>query len=133
MTVPDQIEMTGEGVQIARDAGKPVLATFVTDWCPYCSKMGKKAWRSADVLDLLDDVVTVRVDAEEQRERNGYVGIELARRYGVRGYPAQLLLDADGLVLARYDGYQEPGQLLSWLERALGPAGAAPAGWDSAR
>jgi thiol:disulfide interchange protein len=123
----------GEGVRLAAEQGKPVLATFITDWCPYCDRMGQEAWRSPAVLERMDEVVTVRVDAEEQQERNGYRGAELARRYEVRGYPVQLLLDAEGRVLARHDGYQEPGQLVAWLDRGLDGRDATPAARTTVR
>ncbi len=96
----------------ARAEGKPVLATFVTDWCPYCSKMGKQTWRAAEVAERMADFVPVRVDAEKS-------GAQVAARYGVGGYPAQFLLDADGSVISRFDGYQSPRELLSWIDGAL--------------
>lgn len=108
------------GIERSRVEGKPVLATFVTDWCPYCSKMARKTWRASSVVERLDDVVAVRVDAEQSAGRPGTTGLELARRYGVSGYPAQLLLDAQGRVLSRHDGYQTASQLLDWLDRELG-------------
>jgi thiol:disulfide interchange protein len=114
----------GEGLLRARREGKPVLATFVTDWCPYCTKMARKTWRTSSVASRLDAVVPVRVDAEEARASGGPSGSELAARYGVSGFPVQILLDGEGRVLARYDGYQTPRQLLGWLDDALGPPDA---------
>ena len=87
----------------------------------------KKTWRASSVIARLDDLVTVRVNAEGQREVNGHTGAGLAARYGVRGYPAQLLLDSEGRVISRHDGYQTSGQLLSWIDRELGP-GTGPGG-----
>jgi thioredoxin-related protein len=67
----------------------------------------------------MDDVVAVRVDAEESRERNGHSGARLAGQYGVEGFPTILLLDGGGQVISRTSGYQEPRQLLGWLEDAF--------------
>jgi len=113
----------GSGLERARTEGKPLLVTFVTNWCGYCRKMDRTTWKHPAVVERMDDVVAVRVDAEEARERNGFVGRELAGRYGVTGYPAVLLLDGGGAVIARSGGYQEPRQLLGWLEDSFSRLG----------
>jgi thioredoxin-related protein len=99
-----------------------VLAVFVTSWCGYCKKMDRTTWRDGEVIDRLAGLVTVRVDTEESRPRNGYTGVELARRYRIQGTPDLLLLDAQGRVLSRSAGYHEPARLLRWLDGVLGPA-----------
>lgn len=103
------------GLAQARQEGKPVLATFVTSWCGYCAKMSRSTWKSPVVAARLDATVPVRVDVEDLEAQ----GPELAQRYGIRGYPVQILLDSAGRVVARSDGYQTPTELLSWLDRAL--------------
>jgi len=115
----------GAGIERARSERMPVLATFVTDWCPYCTKMARSTWKASSVKERLGEVVAVRVNAEDSGERNGYSGAALAARYGVSGYPAQLLLDGDGQVIARHDGYQTPAQLLIWLDDALNRHGVS--------
>jgi thiol-disulfide isomerase/thioredoxin len=109
----------GDGLTRAREENKPVLATFVTDWCPYCAKMARRTWRASSVVARLDEVVPVKIDAESSRASNGHTGRELAAHYGVSGYPVQMLLDADGGVIARVDGYQSPRQLLDWIDAVL--------------
>jgi thioredoxin-related protein len=107
------------GLERAREEGKPVLATFITDWCPYCSKMTRKTWRASSVVERLGDVVPVKVDAEGEDGTDGHTGRAVAARYGVSGYPVQMLLDAEGRVIARFDGYQSPRELLAWIDGAL--------------
>jgi len=125
--VAKRVEWTdfGTGMERARVERMPILATFVTDWCPYCTKMARSTWKASSVRERLGEVVAVRVNAEESGERNGYSGAGLAARYGVSGYPAQVLLDGNGKVIARYDGYQTPSQLLTWLDDALEGHGVA--------
>jgi thiol:disulfide interchange protein DsbD len=110
------------GLERARREGKLVLATFVTDWCPYCKKMDQKTWRAPSVAERLVDVVPVRVDAEEDAGGR-FSGRKLAARYQVRGYPATVLIDADGAVLSRSDGYRTASQILRWLDTAIPAAG----------
>jgi thiol:disulfide interchange protein len=118
----------GTGLERARVENKPVLVNFVTNWCGFCQRMDRTTWKHPTVVDRMGDLVAVRVDAEETRERNGYRGSSLAGRYGVTGYPTLLLLDEGGRIVAQTGGYQEPRQLLSWLEQTLsrqGRTGAA--------
>ncbi len=116
------------GMERARGEGKPILATFVTDWCPYCTKMNTKTWRASAVAERLEELVPVRVNVEEKQGAGRAQGPVLAARYGVHGYPVQLLLDPDGRVVSRFDGYQSPPQLLAWLDDALtGRTAAKPA------
>ncbi len=107
------------GLDRARAEGKPLLVTFVTDWCAYCKKMDRATWRARAVVERMRDVIAVRIDAEESSARVGPSGEELARKYRVTGYPATVLLDANERTISRADGYLEPGRLLQWLDRSV--------------
>ena len=113
----------GTGLERARSEGKPLLVAFVTNWCGYCRKMDRTTWKHPTVVERMGEVVAVRIDADEARERNGFIGRELAGKYGVSGYPTVMLLDAGGRMLARAGGYQEPHQLLGWLEDSFSGLG----------
>jgi thioredoxin-like negative regulator of GroEL len=54
----------------------------------------------------------VKVDADEEQA--------LAMRYEVNGLPGNLLLDGDGKVIARRDGYLTASHLFSWIDRSVG-------------
>lgn len=107
------------GIERARTEGRPVLVAFVTDWCGYCRKLEATTWRDPAVRARLARLVAVKVDAEETRERHGVAGGELARRFGVRGYPTLLLLDSDGAVVSRAGGYLDPRGFIGWLDAGL--------------
>lgn len=106
------------GMELARTEGRPALVTFVTDWCPYCSKMEKNTWRAPEVIERMSDLVAVKVDADEEQA--------LAMRYEVNGLPGNLLLDGEGKLISRSDGYLTSRQLLSWIDRSVGRS-TAPA------
>jgi len=123
--VAGRVAWSGWDEGLARGAreGRPVLVTVVTRWCAYCQKMAATTWKSPRVAERMQDLVAVRVDAED-----GSAGSRAAEEYGVAGYPAQLLLSPEGRLLARVDGYQSAAELLAWLDRSLpGPGQARPA------
>ena len=118
---PQRVRWTdfGSGLSLAASEGKPLVVTFVASWCGYCEKMDRTTWTEPQVIEKLADLVAVRVDVDETSPRNGYAGADLASRYGIRGTPALLLIDAAGHALARADGYRDGPQTLAWLEAAL--------------
>jgi thiol:disulfide interchange protein len=105
----------GRGLELAAAENKPMMVAFVTGWCGYCRKMDRETWKDPEVLDALQEMVAVKVDAEEGVERNGYRGVDLAARYGVGTYPTMLLIDGSGRELARTVGYKGPRDYLRWL------------------
>ena len=118
---PTRVHWTdfGNGLALAESEGKPLIVTFVASWCGYCQKMDRTTWTEPQVIAKLAGLVAVRVDVDETAPRNGYAGADLASRYGIRGTPALMLIDAAGRALARADGYRDGPQTLTWLETAL--------------
>ena len=104
----------------AKKDGKAIVAAFVgSDWCGYSMRMQKEVfdqaafatWAAANAVLLRVDFPLGELPAA-QRAHNR----DLARLYGVRGYPTVVLLDATGKQIGLLR--QAPGGVRNWIERA---------------
>lgn len=96
-------------------AGKKlILAYLFADWCPYCRRMDRETWTDAAVIAERAKYVFLRLDGEKDPD-----GVNLCRRFFIRGFPAILLLHADGSEFDRLDGYMPADELLRRLKLVL--------------
>lgn len=106
--------LSGERVQLSAYQGKPVLIHFWATWCSIC----RLEQGGIDAISHDWPVLTVATqsgDAEEIRRYLHEQGLdwrvvvdedgEWARRYGVKGVPANFILDPSGHVRFRESGY----------------------------
>ncbi len=109
----------GSGIELAAAESKPLFVVFETDWCGYCRKMNRSTFKDPGVVDRLNELVAVKINAEDDKKINGYSGRELAARYGVAGYPALMVLGPRGQVRSRTSGYLDARELLEWVEQGI--------------
>ncbi|MFO0625023.1 MAG: DUF255 domain-containing protein [Polyangiales bacterium] len=98
----------------ARAAAEGRLVVFdgAANWCHWCHVMDETTWRDPAVLALLRGrFIAAREDVDSRPD--------LAARYAAWGWPATIILDAQGRELARYRGYLNPAQMLAALHAAL--------------
>ncbi len=90
--------------------GKPVLVDFTgSDWCPPCKALHKNVFESAEFAAAASGYVLVELDFPRTKPQPPEVkakNAELAKKYGITGYPTVLLLDAkSGEVFGRSVGF----------------------------
>ena len=96
----------------AKKEHKPVMVLFTgSDWCPPCKMLEKNILSSQEFEEFSkNNLILVKADfprrpenrlSAEQKSHND----NLNRKFGIRGYPTVLLLDADGNELNRIVGY----------------------------
>ncbi len=137
-SVPVTKSITGDAVQgkwlTSLDVAKaeaekrnvPILVDFSgSDWCGWCLKLDKEVFSKPEFEEYADkSLVLLLIDfprrkfqSEEMKQQNE----ELARSFGVEGFPSVLLIDAKGKELAR-TGY-EPGGAADYVKHLKGLIG----------
>ncbi|NER14887.1 thioredoxin fold domain-containing protein [Leptobacterium flavescens] len=111
---------------------KKVLIDFYADWCVYCKKMEKVAFRDPDVVSRLNnDYYVVKMDAEttdtisfgggnyrnkqlgKKRRPTHEIALLLASRKGYPfSLPAVVILNEKFEITARYFEYLSPAKLM---------------------
>jgi thioredoxin-related protein len=105
----------------AKAAGKPVFIDFQTEWCGWCRKLEKDVFSQAAAGETMKAFVNVSVDAEKGE------GVELAKRYGARGFPTLVVVDSDGAEIDRVVGYRKLDEFNNEMARILRGEGTLPA------
>jgi thiol:disulfide interchange protein len=106
-----------EALERARAEKKLVFVDVYADWCTWCTKMDEDVFVDSRVQRALLGFVPIKVDADKGGGR------AVADRYRVSGLPAYLLIDGDGNLVGRFDGYWPVEPFLAKLGRAAGSRG----------
>lgn len=94
----------------AKAEKKMVLIDFTgSDWCPPCKSLHGKVLTSPEFTKFAkDNLVLVEIDfprSKPQSDELKAANKELSKKFGVRGYPTVVVLDAEGKELFKKVGY----------------------------
>ena len=94
----------------AKALGKPLLVHFYADWCGPCQQMERSVLNQPKVIRCLgSDVVGVKVNADHHPE--------LKSRFGISGFPSDVLVSPAGKVSTRYVGATSESSFIARLKR----------------
>jgi len=125
--------LSGDSFSISRNRGKVIMINFMTTTCPYCRAETlelKKLWNAYDGKIVL---VSISIDTITDTEgllrdfANSYEAdwiwardvVGAAIKYKVTGTPATFILDEEGRVRYRHDGFTEASTLMDELDILL--------------
>ena len=99
--------------EISKEKELPIFVDFTgSDWCGWCIKLTEEVFSQEEFIQYsTENLVLVKLDfprAIPQTDATKAYNENLARKYGIRGFPTILLLDSDGQVIAQ-TGYQYGG------------------------
>jgi thioredoxin-related protein len=102
-----------EGMQKAKETGKPLIVDYYTTWCKYCKLMDEQTYSDPEVIALVNNnFIAIKVNAEGTAEvvDNGKKMTErdLAASNKISGYPTIWFFDEKGAPIAPLPGYSAP-------------------------
>ncbi|HEX5058356.1 MAG TPA: thioredoxin family protein [Kofleriaceae bacterium] len=101
-----------DAIKQAAAAHKPLVLEFGAQWCGPCKAFEKQVLPKSDVVSALTAVVFVRYDVDEN------VGAEAAAKYDVHSYPTFIVVDRQGVVIARESGFLSAKPFIALIEKA---------------
>lgn len=97
----------------AADESKPLLLLFDSEGCGWCKVLHDEVFSRSDVREELRKFVVAQyVEGHD-------AATPVVERFHVRGFPATLVLDAEGVEIDRVPGYKKPEAYLADLRRML--------------
>ena len=94
----------------AKALGKPLLVHFYADWCGPCQQMERNVLNQPAVLRSLGtDMVGVKINADHHPD--------LRSRFGVSGYPSDVVVSPTGDVSNRYVGATSESGFVARMKR----------------
>ena len=110
-TLPAGFAPLDESLAKAKAENKPLVLDFNAEWCLPCRRMEKTTLVDRQVVELLKQVVFVRLDTDKHPE--------IAQRLGVAGLPDIRFVAPDGRMLRQLRGFQEAEAFAVALEQTI--------------
>ncbi|NLE38684.1 MAG: thioredoxin fold domain-containing protein, partial [Pirellulaceae bacterium] len=108
-----------EACRQAAATNRLVLIHFTAPWCVHCHKMDQEVFSHPSVEQvILADYVPVRLNVAHHEV--------IARRYGVKYLPTDIVIAPDGRLLDRQPGFTERQQYLARLQQIVVEARRPP-------
>lgn len=96
-----------EALKLAKKENKLIFLDIYATWCGPCKRLKSTTFSNEEVGKLYNQkFINVALDGEKGE------GLELTRKYAVRGYPTLLFLDYKGNIVTRTGGYHNVSEFI---------------------
>jgi len=96
-----------EALTLAKEENKLIFLDISASWCGPCRKLKSRTFTNSEVGTFYNaNFINVEVDGEEGE------GIDLARKYKIRGYPSLIFVNGHGDIVAKTAGYHNPKEFI---------------------
>ncbi len=103
----------GQGRQLARDLGLPLIVHFHASWCGPCQQMERETLSSKQLLGQFGrQVIGVKIDSDEEPG--------LTEAFRVDALPCDIVIAPDGLIVDRNSGYQGRSEYMAMVTKMSG-------------
>ena len=106
------IEDYDEAIAAAKPTGKPILLVLYADWCGYSTKLFDRTMEDPRIKVLKDRFVWLKIDSDKDPSYK--------ESFAQEGFPMIVVMDSEGLVLAKMSGYRDAKTLREGLEECMG-------------
>ncbi len=105
------VEDHDKGLEKAKKEGKPALLLLYAAWCSWSKKTLNETMEDPRIKMLKDQFVWVKVNSDEHKD--------IYEFYDQKGFPLVVLLNPNGDVIKKIDGYKEGGALAMELKNLV--------------
>ena len=102
-----RIEDHDQGYERAAALDKPQVLVLYAKWCGWSKKLLGEALEDPRIKMIKDDYVWTKIDSDSEKSYKEY--------YGQKGFPLVLILNPEGEIVQRLDGYKDAATLLRAL------------------
>lgn len=98
-------------LQAATQEDKLVMLDFYATWCAACNELDHKTFSNQDVIDRLENYVTVKLDFSIKSDE------VLTEKYKIVGLPVVIFMNGKGKIFERIEGFVEPEEMLKIIDK----------------
>ncbi|MBT3384785.1 MAG: thioredoxin family protein [Prolixibacteraceae bacterium] len=103
-----------EALELAKKENKIIFLDISASWCGPCKKLKASTFPNIEVGKYYNtNFINVAVDGEKGE------GINLARKYKIKGYPSLIYVDGKEQLIAQTAGYRNPKQLIELGKKVI--------------
>lgn len=97
-------------LETARQENKLVMLDFYAKWCGACNELDHKTFSNQDVVDRLENYITVKLDFTTEQDK------DLSEKYQIRGLPVVVFMDGNGKIYKRIEKFINAEDMLDLID-----------------